>query len=305
MAMSVSAKYAYFIKLGQGGEWETESLEQGVIRFGYWETPHELCTPGAWEKVRDFWAERRRDAGAATRDMKQIRAFYESDDTSIFITFANGLLYWCRPVGAVEVLPDKTRLRKTLNGWSSRSLGGVSLSSDRISGHLQKVQMFRGTICQVKQREYLLRKLNDDLSPEVLHAEEAERKMITAIVGLLRLLTWQDFELLVDLVFSASGWRRVGMVGRAQKTVDLDLVLPSTGERAFAQIKSHANGADLLDYTSRFEQAALYDRMFFVWHTGSVPANTETDGLTIVGPERLAQMCLDAGLATWLREKVS
>ena len=30
---------------------------------------------------------------------------------------------------------------------------------------------------------------------------------MVAIVSLMRLLTWQDFELLVDLVFSTSGWR--------------------------------------------------------------------------------------------------
>ncbi|MBI1213642.1 MAG: hypothetical protein GC190_19460, partial [Alphaproteobacteria bacterium] len=46
-------------------------------------------------------------------------------------------------------------------------------------------------------------------SPELENADEAERAMIAAIIGLMRLLTWQDFELLVDLVFSASGWRRV------------------------------------------------------------------------------------------------
>ena len=165
--------------------------------------------------------------------------------------------------------------------------------------------MFRGTICQVKQRAYLLRKLNDELSPELTAAEEAERAMIGAIIGMMRLLTWQDFELLVDLIFTASGWRRIGVVGRVQKTVDLELLLPTTGERAFVQIKSQANAASLRDYAARFEQANLYDRMFFVWHTGNVAANGEADSITLIGPERLARMCLDAGLASWLREKVS
>lgn len=41
--MPVAAEGAYFIKLGHGGEWETESLEQGTLRLGYRETPHELC----------------------------------------------------------------------------------------------------------------------------------------------------------------------------------------------------------------------------------------------------------------------
>ncbi|MFC0190741.1 hypothetical protein [Aureimonas pseudogalii] len=223
----------------------------------------------------------------------------------MFITFANGLLHWCQPTGPTEVLADKSRRRATVDGWHTESLKGISLSSDRISGHLLKVQMFRGTICQVKQRAYLVRKLNDELSPELAAAEEAEHSMKIALIGLMRLLTWQDFELLVDLIFSASGWRRIGVVGRVQKTVDLELLLPTTGERAFVQIKSQANAASLRDYVARFEQADLYDRMFFVWHTGNVPVDREPDGVSLIGPERLSQMCLDAGLASWLREKVS
>ena len=136
-------------------------------------------------------------------------------------------------------------------------------------------------------------------------AEVAERALMEAITGLMRLLTWQDFELLVDLVFSTSGWRRVGVAGRTQKTVDLELILPTTGERAFVQVKSQASNASLKDYRARFDQADLYDRMFFVWHTGTVTAEDDFDGITLVGPERLSRMVLDAGLSSWLREKVS
>ena len=165
--------------------------------------------------------------------------------------------------------------------------------------------MFRGTVCQVKPFEYLLRKLNDELSPEVAAAEDAERTLIKAIAGLLRLLTWQDFELLVDLIFSTSGWRRITEVGRTQKTVDLELVLPTTGERAFVQIKSQANLTSLLDYTNRFNDADIYNRMFFVWHSGNIGENASAAAVTLVGPDRLSQMVLDAGLFSWLRDKVS
>jgi hypothetical protein len=42
--------------------------------------------------------------------------------------------------------------------------------------------------------------------------------------------------MLVDLVFANSGWRRIGRVGKTQKTVDIELMLPTTGERAFVQV---------------------------------------------------------------------
>ena len=43
----------------------------------------------------------------------------------------------------------------------------------------------------------------------------------------MKLLEPRDFELVVDLVFSTSGWRRQRTVGKTQKTVDLDEHAPS------------------------------------------------------------------------------
>jgi hypothetical protein len=302
---AITASSTHYIKLGRAGNWEAESLRDGVLRFGYRETPHELCLKGDWQGVWNVWKDIRGDAGTATRDVKQIRTFYEADESTLFITFVGGLLYWCRPAGPVELLEDKSHRRATLDGWHSTSLGGVPLTADRLSGHLLKVQMFRGTICEVKAIDYLLRKLGDELSPEVAAAEEAERALMAAIVGLMRLLTWQDFELLVDLVFSTSGWRRVSVVGRTQKTVDLELVLPSTAERAFIQVKSQATTAALQEYASRLAEADAFERMFFVWHTGNIVEGDGPEGVTLIGPQKLSRMVLDAGLSSWLRDKVS
>jgi hypothetical protein len=306
----VEASRAYYIKLGRAGNWETECLKDGTLRFGYRESPHDQCLRGDWQAVWAVWNEIRKDEGAATRDVKQIRVFYEADETTIFITFVGLLLYWCRPSGPVEVLPDGGHRRQTVDGWHSTSLGGARLTTDRLSGHLLKVQMFRGTICEVRAFDYLLRKLGDELLPEVADAWEAERALLTANSALMRLLTWQDFELLVDLVFSASGWRRISVVGKTQKTVDLELVLTTTSERAFVQVKSEANDASVGEYIARLGDMPAFDRMFFVWHTGSVDAKSVDSGkslnpVTLVGPERLSRMVLDAGLSSWLREKAS
>ena len=302
---AVTASHLYYIKLGRGGDWEAESLRDGVLRFGYREAPHDLCARGDWQGVWEAMKAIRGDAGAATRDVNQIRAYYEADEHSIFITFVGGLLYWCRPTGPVELLDDRSHRRQTAEGWRNTSVNGTLLSTDRLSGRLLKVQMFRGTICDVRAGDYLLRKLSDQLSPEVAAAEEAERALMTAIVELMRLLTWQDFELLVDLVFSTSGWRRVSQVGRTQKTVDLELILPSTAERAFVQVKSQATSAALNDYVARLAEADAYDRMFFVWHTGDIAEESSPAGVILLGPRKLSRMVLDAGLSSWLREKVS
>jgi len=101
----------------------------------------------------------------------------------------------------------------------------------------------------------------------------------------------------------SSGWRRLGNVGRTQKTIDLDIELPSTSERAFVQVKSRTTMAELQEYVDKLEECGLYDRLFYVYHTGQ--AVTDDDRVTVIGPGKLAEMVVDAGLVNWLIRKVS
>ena len=166
------------------------------------------------------------------------------------------------------------------------------------------MQGFRGTVCEVKEFEYLLKKLNGQVLPEIEAAAKAERDLINKIEPLIKLLTWQDFELLVDLVFSSSGWRRISPLGKTQKMIDLELILPTTGERAFVQIKSSTTTQEAKEYIERSQLTDAYSRMFFVWHTGKVDAES-TDDVILIDQHKLAKMVFDAGLVSWLREKVS
>ncbi len=302
----LEATSTHYIKLGRGGEWEAEAIRDGVLRFGYRELQHDLCIAEDWEAAREAWrAHRGGNEAVLTSDMNQVRTFYTAPETSLFITFHAGRMYWCRPRGPVELLQDRTKRRGTVDGWHGRTVGGDDLFYERLSGRLLKVQGFRGTVCAVEAEDYLLRKLGDEVTPQVQAAMQAEAQMITAISRLMGLLTWQDFELLVDLVFSSSGWKRTGATGGVQNTVDIELVLPSTQERAFVQVKSRATPAQFNDYVERMAQMDGVHRMFFVWHTGDVGAAPEHGRVTLVGPNHLARMVLDAGLATWLRQKVS
>jgi hypothetical protein len=295
-----------YIKLGRAGNWEKESLENGILRFGYKDTPFEAATSGDWNTVRMFWlAARGGNAGTATRDVIQIRHFFQADADTIWTTFIGGLLWWCfaKP-GVTRHRDGMGTYRVTVDGWHSTDINGTELSCEKLSGSLLKMQAFQGTICEIKEFNYLKRKLNGQLLPEVEEALGAEDQMLRKIVPMMRLLTWQDFELLVDLVFANSGWRRVGQLGKTQKTVDIELMLPTTGERAFVQIKSRAGKQELADYRDRLKDMNAYQRMFFVWHSGDL-SEAKDNGSDLIGPDRLARMVFDAGLTSWLRTKVS
>lgn len=301
----VKAARALYIKLGFSGSWERESLENGIIRFGYKETDLRAALSGNWDTIHKFWSGHRGDVGTATRDVTQIRNFFEAKEDDLWITFSGGYLWWCFAKGqAKEHSDNHGRYRETVNGWSNFDVNGNKLTMDKLSGNLLKVQGFRGTICEVKEFDYLLRKLNGKVLPIIEEAAQAEQEIIGKIVLLMRLLTWQDFELLVDLVFSNSGWRRIGQLGKTQKTVDLELILPSTGERAFVQVKSSTKKNEVKEYAERLKATDAYDRMFFVWHTGDLE-DAVLEGVILIGPHKLAKMVFDAGLTSWLREKVS
>lgn len=307
-AKTINPSKGLYIKLGRSGSWEKECLKKGIVRFGYKETPFDAAISGDWETVGKLWLKERENKGTATRDVNQIRNFFEAGADTLWITFCDSRLWWCFAKPGVKKHPDgKGSYRETVDGWRDTDIKGSELTTDKISGNLLKVQAFRGTICEVKAFDYLVRKLNAQLPREVEEAEQAEKEMIEKIIPLMRRLTWQDFELLVDLVFANSGWRRVGQVGKTQKTVDLELLLPTTGERAFVQIKSSTTEKELADYLDRYKDSGAYDRMFFVWHSGNAGTLKEDDGNTVVliGPERLAKMVFGAGLTSWLREKVS
>jgi hypothetical protein len=97
--------------------------------------------------------------------------------------------------------------------------------------------------------------------------------------------------------------RRLGPVGKTQKTLDLDLVPPTTGERAIVQVKSRTTSAEVAEYVARLDELGPNDRMFFVFHSGDVESKDER--VILMGPETLAERVLDAGLVDWLIRKVT
>jgi len=99
-----------------------------------------------------------------------------------------------------------------------------------LRGDLLKTQGFRGTICDVKIKEYVINKINGKEPEEVKATVEAMRELESRVATLITKLRWQDFETLIDLIFREAGYNRTSDVGKTQKTFDLDLISPVTGE---------------------------------------------------------------------------
>ncbi|HEX3624132.1 MAG TPA: hypothetical protein VH280_01775 [Verrucomicrobiae bacterium] len=297
-----------YIKLGEHGMWEKECVEKNVIRYGYGSGGREmfsLCMKRRWPEVKKCYIGWGKDKGTATRFTNETRLFFEADATTLWITFIGERLYWGMLDSSVpKPCGDKNSVvRKVARGWRETDLKGKSLTKDRLSGALTKLSAYRGTSCNVDVAEYVIRRINGETMPEVERAVQASMEMKSAVLKLITLLHPRDFEMLVDLVFSTSGWQRQGIVGKTQKTLDIDIMLPSTGERAFVQIKSKTTSAELTEYVGKIDQLGPFDRMFYVYHSGE--AKTDDDRVIVIGPEKLAELVRDAGLTTWLIRKVS
>jgi hypothetical protein len=302
----VHAAAARFIKLGEGGEWERLCLEDGTLRLAYYGVPHDAAEASDVAALRAPFLARGDDARTASSHARQILDFYHAPPDTLWITFANGFLWWCFAESGVTYLGASrdeaahgSRLRRTRGGWSNRSRAGRPLRVAELNGRLTSVAGYRGTICNVAPLAYLLDRINDIEPAEVIDARAAREQVLVSTEALMRLLTWQDFELLVELVFSASGWRRIGHTGGTQKTIDLDLVLPSTGERAFVQVKSRTDQQQLDDYVAQLA-GREETRMFYVYHSARGAIAAADPRVILVGPRRLSAMVLQAGLFDWL-----
>lgn len=295
-----------FIKLGEKGRWEKSCIDEGTIRLGFRSNQHQESLTKQWALVRAHWlVERNGQEGEATKDLNEIRAFYELPNTTLWITIYNRLLYWCFAGESVEELPDGSRIRRTLGGWSCETLKGEKLHVANLDGRVSKVQGYRRTICAVEREEYLLRKIQGFQQPEVADAEAAFEVLCQRAAALIEGLWWRDFELLADLIFARAGWQRVAVLGKTEKDIDLDLLSPITNKRAFVQVKSEADFTALRQSIEAYRGNSVYDEMYFVVHTTSddrVLGCAEA-GVTVLGLRKLAELSINAGLMSWLIKK--
>lgn len=306
--MPISANHARFIKLGAGGSWEEKCIDgkKPTIRLGFNNPNHQACLDGDWEVVKDYY--KQRQPKQATKIVNQIKDFYELGSDTIWITFYKRRLYWCFADPKItELAPGDSRLRQVSGKWNCTDTKGAELLIDSLSGRLTKVIGFQGTICKVHKKDYLISRINGDLQPDIQHAAASLEEVRKSLKPLLQRLHWKDFELLVDLIFSRSGWQRLSPLGKTEKSIDLELILPVTGRRSFVQVKSQANLADLKQSVAHYRSMDQYEEMFFIVHTAgqSLQVYAKSENINLIGLEELSVLVVDFGLCSWLIQRVS
>ncbi len=307
--MTIKPTRAFFIKLGSSGEWEKDCIEHGVLRLGYHDLPHDRCLAGDWDSAREAFPASS-DQGSVTRHINQVRQFYEEPETTLWITFFSDRLWWCFSKPVVSQLSDRTKVRDVSGQWCDTDIKGLPLIKGRLSGKLLAVQSFQGTICSVKELDYLIHKINGTSEPHVAEAQLAVENLISAIIPIIKNLHPKDLETLTDLIFRQAGWQRTGVAGEVEKDIDLDLLSPITLERIGIQVKSRASASVFRSYQAKFADMKGFSRFYFVTHSPDpslMAISTESnDGLFFFwGVEQLAQQAVRNGLVGWLIDRAS
>ncbi|WP_148650150.1 restriction endonuclease [Lysobacter capsici] len=300
----ISPKSVRYIKLGEGGAWEKGCIEQGLLQFGTDSgSPETLqwAAEGRWSEFAASWRAVR-SQGTSTRFTNETRFYFEAGPEDLWITFVGERFYWgfLEPGVPKPMQPDLSSVRTVRDGWRCVDREGKPLLKSNLPGSITSLAAYRGTSCSVKAAAHVVRRINAELSEEVKHAEIVRSELIHSLVPLIRRLGPRDFEVLVELIFGASGWRRIDSTGGTRKLLDLDLELPSTGERAFVQVKARTSQAEFEAYAQQGKDG-VFSRMFYVYHTGAV--TTDDEAITVIEATRLARMTLDAGLTDWVIRK--
>lgn len=306
----IAANKVLFIKLGAKGKFEKQCIEKDqTLRLSYKEINHTWCINGHWDKVKDYYViQEDSDLGAAQRHINQIQQFYEEDESILWITFYANKLWWCFSKPEITLLSDKTKTRPVIGKWSDKDIDGNVLLAGNLSGNLLKTQGFRGTICNVEEAKYTLDKINNEQPKEVVAVENAFSELKFKLKVLIKKLQPKDFETLIDLIFRQAGWQRVSEIGKTQKTLDLELYAPVTGEKAIVQIKTGSNLREFLEYEERFVPLKTdYDKFFYVVHSAkqnleNYKNETETNLYLI---DKVADLTVSAGLIEWVIKKTS
>ena len=309
------AKKIRYIKLGDGRKWWNECKERNILRLGFNSGSSEiydLARKRDWLSVKNYWAEN--GVGTPTQHTNQMQEYFEDDGETLWITFQGGCLYYAFTDGG-EIIREHpsegtswTSYRTLTNvGWRNDDLDGNEMRIEGLSGRLTRTAGFRQTICGLQKdvEEYLRNRLQCKLNADLVNALSSVVNLEKSMQPLIKSLTFYDFELLVELIFSNSGWRKTTTTGGNQKTTDLDLYNPITNKQIWVQVKSDTDPGEFNDYVNKhFLDRASFETLYYVYHTGSVGERFNYDSqIAVWNIEVVAKQVIANGLVDWVLNK--
>ncbi len=302
-----------YVKNGSGGRWWGTAKARGEVHAGWKAVPSELLKAADLDAIRPILAKWWDGKPGATQDFNALSTLLDHPSQHFWVTFEDRRLWWCTVLDNISVSSDGETNEhgnfwlRCATPWSDYSIDGSRhLAITELPGAVTAVAGFRATVCEPRASKEILRIIRNEADPDAQAATKARRAYEDAIFKVVARLGPKDFEILVDLILSRTGWARVATVGGVAEDVDIEVKNASSEETAFVQVKSRADQAVLNKYVSIFSvQRDHYDRMIFAAHT-CTGTLTPPEGLPIhvwTG-QKIAELVVKHGLGDWIALRI-
>jgi len=313
MAESVLPKSVRYVKNGSGGKWWQAARTNNQIHAGWKTVSHDLLKAPDFPKMQEFIKAEYGLRQGATTDFNQLRDLLDAPSKHIWMTFQDGCMWWCTAFDGAIINPkgesrEKGNFWLACNRpWSNQSLKGRLLAIKDLPGSVTRTAGFKSTVCTPKEWQAVLRIIRDEKDPDATSAANARSAYQKTVLMMVKRLSPQDFEQLIDLILTRTGWERISTRGGPREGIDIEAENPAVNEIAFVQVKGSANQQVLNDYIERFKQRReIYARMIFAVHSPTGNLTVPIDyPIQVWTGDRLAQLVVRLGLGKWVETRLA
>lgn len=307
--LPVSVRY---VKNGAGGRWWPDAKSRSRLHAGWSQIPDEALREIDIAAMGAILREQYGARPGATQDLNALRTLLEGPSQHLWVTFEDGFLWWATVRDGITVSPSNETAEQGHfwldldRPWDNHSLAGRHLAMSELPGIVTTTAGFKGTVCEPKGWREILRLIRDEEDADTAAAMSARLAYQAAVGKLVARLRPKDFEVLVDLILSRSGWTRIARIGGATEGIDIEVENPAIDEVAFVQVKGEAGQATLDDYVARFQaRRERYHRMIFAVHTpkGAITA-PDGDPVQVWDGTKVSELVVRLGLGDWLAKRV-
>ena len=302
-----------YVKNGRGGRWWNAAKADGQIHLGWSTIPGPLLCTADLTAIEPLIRSEFGARKGATQDFKALRTLLDHPSQHVWVTFQEGCMWWCTVTDMIETNPngetnDRGHFWLTCaSRWNNFSIGGTRrLATAELPGTIAMLAGYQATVCEPSASADILRIIRNEDDVDAHAAAVARAAYENAVARMVTRLGPKDFELLVDLILSRSGWSRLAKLGGDTEGIDIEVENAATSEIAFVQVKSAANQAVLDDYVSRFNnRRERYNRMIFAVHspTGNLSPRTDQP-VSVWAGKQIAQLVVKLGLGDWVARRL-
>ncbi len=298
---------------GKGGQWWKAAKENNQVHAGWRELSPEFIVHPDFATIKNLVGLDISDPAARKRDFNALRQLLDTPSRHLWITFEAGDLWWCtvkdRAVPNPNGATDKAGhfWLECDRPWSNYSLEDKrQLVMTELPGTVIAAAGFRATVCEPKGWKEILRIIRNEEDADARAARHARETYQDAVAKLITRLGDKDFEVLIDLILSRSGWARLAKLGGVTEGIDIEVENASADEIAFVQVKSSATQAILNDYVLRFnERRDHYKRMIFAVHSSGgdiIPPSDQP--VQVWDGKQIARLVVKLGLGDWVATRL-